>query len=64
MCLLIGTGFSGERYGPWASFPKVVWDTLSNIYSDERILKSDYNYGFNIFEIYNICLKNTCIKLD
>ena len=30
--------------------------------SEESILKSEYNYGFEIFKIYNICLKNTIIK--
>ena len=33
---------------------KVVWDTLQ-LYNVERILKSNYNYGFNIFKIYDIC---------
>ena len=28
------------------------------------ILKSNYNYGFKIFKIYNICPKNTLIKFE
>ena len=46
-------------------FLKVEWD-IFNIYSDEMILKSDYNKfnEFKIFEIYNIRPKNMCIKLD
>ena len=42
---------------------KVIW-TPCNIYSDERNLKSDYNYGFKILKIYNICPKNTYTKFD
>ena len=29
------------------------------IYSDKSILKCDYNYGFEIFNFFNICPKNT-----
>ena len=29
-----------------------------NIYKDERILKYDYNNGFENFKIYNFCQKN------
>ena len=31
------------------------YGTPSNIFKDDRILKNDYNYGFKIFKIYNIC---------
>lgn len=35
-----------------------------NIYSDKKNLKSDYNYGFEILKIYNICPKNKFMKID
>ena len=34
-----------------------------NIFSNERILKSDKSYGLKIFKIYEICLKIASIKL-
>ena len=30
----------------------------------EKILKSNYNYGFKIFKIYNICPENTFKKFE
>ena len=44
-------------------FSRLGWyETPCNIYSDERILKFDYNYGFKIFKIYNIFFPKTHSK--
>ena len=42
----------------------LMWNgTPCNIFKDERILKNDYNYGFKIFKIYNICPKKCIYKI-
>ena len=53
----------------WAICASIVYrkgwyGTPCNIYSDDRILKSVYNYGFKMLKIYNICPKNTFKKFE
>ena len=52
--LYIHTG--GLHYIQW-------YETPSNVYKDERILKSDYNQGLKNFKIY-IFPQNALIKFD
>ena len=35
---------------------------MGNIFKDDSILKNDYNHGFKIFKIYNMCPKNAFVK--
>ena len=39
-----------------------LYGTPCNIFKDDRIIKHDYNHGFKIFIIYNICPQNAFIK--